>query len=241
LCGYLPIDLSTTITESDQSIPINQIRAPSIPLTNPGALSITVTNHGASPVTWNGKQYSITIQDTTGTYTASQIVNYIHWNISQIGYWNGFRALSWPTMVIPNSTSFETSYGTLYGSAGATLKGVRVVGADGTTAVAGFTQMQSDDGTYYTPPVSATFTLSNLQANSSIVLMNTSQNVLANVTNSNNTFSYTYTWTSDIPLIVSIVSLGYQDIYSTAYTLTSSNQTIPITQIIDRQYYNPTS
>lgn len=162
LCGYLPIDLSTTITEADQSIPVNQARALTIPLTDPGALSITVTNHGASPVTWNDKQFSITIQDTSGALTASQIVNFIHWNIAQIGYWNGFRALAWPTMVVPNSTGFESTYGTLYGSAGATLKGVRIVGSDGSTAVSGFTRMQANDGTYYTTPTSVTISVGNL-------------------------------------------------------------------------------
>ena len=237
LCGYLPIDLPTTIIESDQSIPINQTRASAIPLTNPGALSITVTNHGASPVTWNSKQFSITIQDTSGTLTASQIVNYIHWNIAQTGYWNGFRALAWPTMALPNSTSFETVYGTLYGSAGATLKGVRVVGADGTSPVIGFTQMQADDGTYYTPPASATLTIANLVSGTRLLIRRTDTlAVLVNTLVTSGSYAYSYTASGSIPVQIvarnATNSPAYQE-WSTTSSLAGVNATLTANQVLD--------
>jgi cobalt-zinc-cadmium efflux system membrane fusion protein len=56
-------------------------------------------------------------------------------------------------MIVPSGTAFETSRGTLFGSAGATLKGVRVVDGSG-NMIAGFTRFMADDGTYYTPPAS---------------------------------------------------------------------------------------
>ena len=55
-------------------------------------------------------------------------------------------------------------------------------------------------------------------------------------TTDNNTFTYTYTYSSDIPVFVAIVNLEYQNILLENQTLTNTNQSIPIAQIIDRQY-----
>jgi hypothetical protein len=51
-------------------------------------------------------------------------------------------------MVIPAGTGYETVRGTLFGSTGAALKGVRVIDGSGNPVI-GFSRMQSDDGTYY--------------------------------------------------------------------------------------------
>lgn len=169
LCGWQPLEQTMTVNETDQSFPMTPVAWATVPTTNPGALTITVTNHGASPVTWNGKPFSITIQDNSGGYTAQQIVNFIQWNIQLIAQFFGFRGRAWPTMTIPNTTSYETQYGTLYGSAGALLKGVRVVQADGVTPHYGFTQMQADDGTYYAVPQAGTITLT-VPVGSSVVV-----------------------------------------------------------------------
>ena len=236
LCGYAPIEVPMTITETDQAIPLTQTRWSDVPLTDPGALNIAVTNHGASPVTWNGKQFSITIQDNGG-YTGAQILNYIHWNIAKNDQWNGFSGQAWPTMVLPNSTSYETSYGTLFGSAGSTLKGVRVVQSDGTTAHASFSRAQADDGSYYSAPVSATLTLSGLQNPSEVRIYRASDMVeLAGQENvTSGSFGYTYVWGSDVPIYIAILSLNYQNLWLST-SLTSTGGTIPITQTIDRQY-----
>lgn len=150
--GYLPVEATSTIVEGGVTLVAAQTDWATVPNTDPGALGITVTNHGASPVSWQSKSWSITITTTDDTLTATQVAQYISWNIAQAATFNGSRGPAWPTMVIPSGSEFETAYGTLMGSAGATLKGVRVVRNDGTTPHSGFTQMQADDGTYYVRP-----------------------------------------------------------------------------------------
>lgn len=159
--GYSSFSLPYTLTYKDEVVPINQLIS-SIPATNPGALSITLTNHGASPVTWSGKQWSITIT-ATGGETAAQIANYINYNIANQSrsFDSAFYNMQWPEMIIAVGAGYETARGTLFGSTGAALKGVRVVDGSG-NEVPGFARMQADDGTYYAPAVTSTITIGNL-------------------------------------------------------------------------------
>lgn len=237
--GYDAVTSEFTLTESGLSYPVSQVDN-TIANTNPGSLGITVTNHGASPVTWNGKQYSITIT-VTDSSTPAQIAQWISWHTAQDSFSlnNSFHNMAWPSMVIPAGTSFETQRGTLFGSAGASLKGVRIVDGSG-NGIAGFTRFQADDGTYYQPPVSATFELTNLKNNTEVRVYKVSDmSELAGQENvTTGTFSYSYVWSSDIPILVSIVSIGYQNLQINS-TLTATGTSIPIQQIIDRQYLNP--
>lgn len=237
--GYDAIISEFLLTESGLSYPVSQIDNP-IANIDPGSLGITVTNHGASPVTWNGKQYSITIT-VTDSSTPSQIAQWISWNTAQDSYSlnASFHNMAWPAMISVAGTSFETQRGQLFGSAGTTLKGVRIVdGSD--NGIAGFSRFQADDGTYYQPPVLANFELTNLKNNTEIRIYKVSDmSELAGQENvTTGTFNYGYVWSSDIPIIVSIVSIGYQN-FQLNSTLTSTGTSIPISQIIDRQYLNP--
>lgn len=175
--GYAEISNSITVDDDGISIPVTQSDYSSIADTDPGALGITVTNHGASPVTWNSKDFSITITTTNDSLTAAQVANFINYNTSLLTAFNGFSGLAWPEMIIPDGSDFETKRGTLFGSAGTTLKGVRVVRNDGTTPVPGFTQFQSDDGTYYVPPTIITVGVSGLRAGSRVQIYDTTNSV----------------------------------------------------------------
>lgn len=148
--GWDSYDYSFTLTETDTTYSINQIDN-SILDTNPGAKSITLTDHGASPVTWNGKQFSITVTVTDGS-TPAEIARYLSWNTAQDSFslGGGYHNMAWPTMVTLYDGSYQTQRGTLFGSAGATLKGVRVIDGSG-NEISGFFRMQADDGTYYSP------------------------------------------------------------------------------------------
>ena len=55
----------------------------------------------------------------------------------------------------------------------------------------------------------------------------------------NNTFSYAYTYSTDINIIVVIVNLQFQNQYIEGLSLIDTNQSVPISQVIDRQYNNP--
>lgn len=234
--GYSSFSLPYTLTYKDDVIPINQLET-SIPATNPGALSITVTNHGASPVTWNGKQWSITIT-ATGGETAAQIANYINYNLANESrsFDSAFYNMQWPEMIIAVGTGYETARGTLYGSAGATLKGVRVVKGDG-NEVPGFARMQADDGTYYSPAASYTLTVDNIVNDSRILVRRTDTlAVIANQAVTTGSFTYTYTHTTDIPIEIVVrkaTSSPYYQEWRTTTTLSNSNNTQTANQLSD--------
>ena len=97
-------------------------------------------------------------------------------------------------MVTPDGANFQTARGRLIGSAGAALKGVRVVRNDLSTAVPGFTQMQADDGTYYVAPVSANFVVNGLTANSRLFVKNvTTDTVVYNSIHGSTSYTESYT------------------------------------------------
>jgi hypothetical protein len=237
--GYTEFEAPFTLTESGAAFPLAQVDN-TIGNTDPGALGITVTDHGASPVTWQSKQWSITVT-VSDSSTAAQIAQFLSWHTAQDSFslGGGVHNLAWPAMVVPSGTSFETVRGTLFGSAGASLKGVRVVNGSG-DAITGFARMQSDDGTYYSPPVSASFILTGLQQNTEVRVYRTSD--MSELAGSEDidtgTFQYDYVWASDIPVTVVIVSLAYQDLLFTT-TLTAAGTSIPVSQQFDRQYNNP--
>ena len=240
--GYSSYSLPYSLTYKDDSIPIFQSES-KIPATNPGSLNITVTNHGNSPVTWpvtgNGKQWSITITIPAGSgITAAQIANFINYNLANQSrsFDSAFYNMQFPEMVIAVGTNFETARGTLYGSAGATLKGVRVVDSNG-AEVPGFARMQADDGSYYSPAAAYTLTVSNIVSGSRLLLRRTdTQAVISNVTVTSGTFTYTYTHTSDIPVEIVVrkatTSPYYQE-WRTTTTLTNSNNTQTANQLSD--------
>ena len=54
-----------------------------------------------------------------------------------------------------------------------------------------------------------------------------------------NTFVYTYTYASDINVFVVIFNLNFQSLRLSNIILNDESTSIPITQVIDRQYFNP--
>jgi hypothetical protein len=205
--------------------------------TNPGTLGITVTNHGASPVTWNSKTWSMTVT-VTDSSTAAQIAQWLSWHTAQDSFslGGGFHNMAWPVMVIGVGTAFETARGTLFGSAGAALKGVRIVDGSG-NEVPGFARMQADDGTYYSPAASYTLTVSNIVNNSRILVRRTDTlAVIANQAVTTGSFSYSYVHTSDIPIEIIVrkatAAPFYQE-WKTTTTLTNSNNSQTANQLSD--------
>jgi hypothetical protein len=223
--GWDGIETPFTLTENGAAFPLNQSDN-AIADSNPGALGITVTNHGASPVMWNGKQWSITVTVPSGV-SASQVAQFLSWQTAQDAFTlGGFHNMAWPSMVVAVGTALETQRGTLFGSAGAALKGVRVVDAS-ESEVPGFARMQADDGSYYSPAASYTLTVSSIVAGSRILIRRTdTQVVLANQTVAGTSFGYTYTHTADVPVEIVVrkasASPFYQE-WRTTTTLAASN------------------
>jgi len=126
------------------------------------ALTITVTDHGASPVTWNGKDFSVTITDNATPSTGTNILRELRHNFAAGGTYQGKDGFNWHDLVQVNGSKFKTVRGKLYGDTGATLKGVRVVTSDGTTVHPDFDLFTADDGTTYAPPVVANVSITGL-------------------------------------------------------------------------------
>lgn len=144
---------------------------------------ITITDHGASPVTWNSKAFSITITDT-GTHTGEEIVQYVR----------GLNDFDYHDLVQTNGTAFKTVRGKVYGDAGATLKGVRVVQSDGTTSHADFNLHTADDGTTYIPPLPPAAAEATILADSRVQLYNvTTDTEIDNVFVTGTNYSYVIT------------------------------------------------
>ena len=224
--GWNEVETPFMLTEKGAAFPLTQTDN-AIADANPGALGITVTNHGASPVTWNGKQWSISVTVPAGV-SASQVAQFLLWQTAQDAYTlgGGFHNMAWPAMVVAVGTALETQRGRLFGSAGATLKGVRVVDAS-ENEVPGFARMQADDGSYYSPAASYTLTVSSIVAGSRILIRRTdTQVVLANQTVAGTSFGYTYTHTADVPVEIVVRkatgSPAYQE-WRTTTTLSASN------------------
>lgn len=235
--GYQPVEETVTINNTGLVTAITPNDWSTIPSTDPGALGITVTNHGASPVTWNSKDFSITIKTTNDSLTASDVANYINYNISQNATWNSFNGLFWPHMIEPDGTDFLTTRGKLIGSAGASLKGVRVVRNDGTTAVPGFSMMMADDGTYWTSPVTYGVAVTGLESGSQVQIFTTGTQTLLASTSSSGT-SYTWSDTGTAPTVdVTVIKPGFFPIRTTGLALASGSTTpLSVSMVIDRAY-----
>lgn len=150
--GYYYVSLPTPIVD-----PIKQSLAllsdPNVTQNSSTALAhtgISVTDHGGSPVLWQSKNWGITITGnltTNPSLTRDDIKHYLHYHLAQDVTFNGKASgLLWHNLIPMSGTATER------GNYGGTQKGVRVVDQSG-NAFPGFTNMQADDGTYYTPPL----------------------------------------------------------------------------------------
>lgn len=237
--NYQGIETVTPIIETSQSTAVSQTLY-SYSGANPGSLGIILIDSGTSPISWNGKNFSITIKTTSDAMSAGSIAQFLSWNTIGSTYFNGYRAIAWPEMVIPNATSYETQGGVLMLSAGSPFKGVRVVRSDDTTAVAGFTRMQSDDGTYYVPPVSATVGNAYLLASTRIRLYNvTTATEIENLVTGGVGYTYSYFdgtgITAGDTIRLSATKLGYMPLVMTGVA-SSTGVTFIDTQEADTIY-----
>jgi hypothetical protein len=144
---------------------------------DPSVSDVTITDHGASPVTWNGKEFSITITDSAGGNTGTDIMRWLRYNYGQGGTFQGKDAFNWHDLVQTSGSDFQTVRGVIYGDVGATLKGVRVVQNDGTTSHPDFASFTADDGTAYVPPTQVTISNSNIVNGCRVQLYNVTRDI----------------------------------------------------------------
>lgn len=118
----------------------------------------TITDHGASPVTWHGKSFSITIQsDLSG----DNILRYLRHNATLTISAGSDDQFNWHDFIQPNGSGYKSVRGYVYGDTGATLKGVKVVTSGGDDHP-DFNLFTADDGSTYTPAVSASISITGM-------------------------------------------------------------------------------
>jgi len=138
-------------------------------LANPPTITLELT-----PVTWNGKAFSITIKDSVAGNTGTAIAQWINWNIREENdsLFQTLDPMNWYDMVLDSASSWETAQGIVLGQFSEALVGVRVVLNDGTTEHPDFIRHQADDGTYWVKPITAQGSITGIFAGSRLRIVN---------------------------------------------------------------------
>ena len=241
--GYLWQSLNTAIAD-----PIKQSTAVLVDsnvtqtsTTAQGHTGITVTDHGASPVSWNGKNWGITVVGnltTNSALTLNDIEHYLHYNLSQdVAFAGKSSGLEWHNFIPIGSNE------TQIGEYAATIKGVRVVDENG-SPFPGVTRMQADDSSYYVPPVTVTLTVSGFEIGSDVIIYDSSvastgtgSNVIQTYDNTTGTsVGYVYTFAAGTFVDVGVFKPGKVPVLIKNFELSDVNSTFPVTQTTDRNY-----
>lgn len=198
---------------------------------------ITLQTHG-SPVSWQGRQWSITVvgdRSANPNLMADDIFHYLKAHLSQTDQmFYGQVGGAWHNMVLAQGAGFRTERGTYTGDR--VQRGVRVIDENG-DPFPNFLQMQADDGQLYIPPIQYTVTFQNLIPGSEVRLFRTSdRQELAGIEESGSTFIYNYIHSGDIDFYYVVFNKEYLPIKATGLTLTAGNQTFTIQQVLDRVF-----
>jgi hypothetical protein len=123
------------------------------------AISITITDHTASPITVGGKSFDYEI--VGGANSAEDILKEINYNLAQDATYQSKDPFNWPDMVIEVGGNYETQYGFVEGQdTTTTLHGIYV--SQSSADHPGFSRFQSNDGSYYTPAVVASISITGM-------------------------------------------------------------------------------
>lgn len=130
-----------------------------------------------------------------------------------------------------------------YGSTGTTNAALRVTATTGTVninAPAG-TTYHSAGATVNIISGTRTLTLTGLKTGSDIVILTagTSTELLNVDANASTTYPYSYSYASNTYVDICVYLRGYIPFIVRSYLLQDSNSSLPISQVQDRNYYNP--
>lgn len=121
------------------------------------AISITIVDHTGAPLVVGGKSFDFEIQGG-GADSGTSILREINYNLSLDATYQGRDPFNWPEMVRELGDDYDTAQGLVEGISGNHGFYVSRSGSDHPD----FTRFQSNDGTYYTPAVTANISISAL-------------------------------------------------------------------------------
>ena len=131
------------------------------------AITITIVDHTGAPLVVGTKSFDYEVQDG-GANSGTNILREINYNLSLDATYQGKDPFNWPEIVGELGSAYDTIQGLVEGVAGDHGFYVSRGGSDHPD----FTRFQSNDGTYYTPAVTATASTLGLIANSYIQAIN---------------------------------------------------------------------
>jgi hypothetical protein len=183
-----------------------------------------------------GKTFSIEVvgnKTTNPGLTAEDIYHWLQANLASTALIDGLEGVLYHNMLKPFGAGYGTETGAYTGLK--EIRGVSVVDENG-DPFPGIVRMQADDGTFYTPPVNVFLTLTGLQDGSEVRVYEagTTTEIAGQEVVNGGTFSSAVTVSS---VDISVLSLGFQNLRLKSVD-TTSNATLPIQQIVDRQYAN---
>lgn len=168
---------------------------------DPGVSGLSITDDSAAPIEWDAgdgaKYYGLTITDSA-TNSGEDILRWLNYHLSLDATFEGKNPFYWPEMVIRSGSKYETLVGELHMAGGDVEVGVRVL--RGSSPHPDFIRFQSDDGTYGTPPASATVQITGILAGSKVRIYNV---------------------TTDTEIYIGTPGTSYSDVYTegTDYTI----------------------
>ena len=197
----------------------------------------TITDHAGSPITWNSKAFSVTIEDSSAGNSGTDIMRWLRYYFETGGTFQSKDAFNWHDLVQTNGADFKTVRGKLYGDTGATLKGVRVIKNGSTDSHTDFTLHTADDGTTFAPPVNVDIIITNMIIGSMFAVYkesDMSEIVPPTVANTSNHISQ-YVYTSDINIVVRVrKATEYPKYipYEYSGTITASGFSLSVSQVL---------
>lgn len=197
-----------------------------------GAVTINITNDGSTPSIRNGANSSTTVNNTktltiTNIYPDSEVrlFNRNDTTIEYAGSESVVGELQSATITNGGSGYSVSDVLTITGGTFTTAAQVTVDSVDGGGAITAVSI--TTVGSYTSPPDSINSPSGGLGSNAVLTI------------DISGTFTFNYNYTTDIPLTIVIFNLVRKDLRLNTVSLINSNQSIPIQQIVDRNYSNP--
>lgn len=202
------------------------------------AISITITDHTGAPLVVGGKSFDYEVVDN-GANDGEAILRELSYNLSLDATYNGKDPFNWHEMVLLSGSTYESIYGPVEGVAG--LHGVYV--SRSSADHPDFTRHQSNDGTYYTKPITANGAISTIVSGSRVRIYNetTATETYNNVPGTSYSISYTEgsTYTSGDVISIYITQTATttaQAEYSTTAIASSTGWSVIAAQVSDDVY-----
>jgi hypothetical protein len=193
-----------------------------------------ITISASSPITWNGFDFSIAVIGDTSVNSGLTLIDIQHYLQAVLGrndsiggkssglFWHNFIPMS-------GRSTRRSTY------AGGENRGVRVIDQDG-NPFAGVLTMQADNGSIYTPPVTASFTVKVNQTGADFVILQAGTDIVLASADAQSGTSFIYNYSTAQTVDIGVIKQGFVVNYTYGIELGVTDSNLPVTLIVDRNY-----